>query len=309
VLVASRRSLGGLDNAVPLELPLLSADGGTALLTRLLTDAGRFDGPDGLAELVDLCGHLPLALRLVSARLLHRPSWTVEHLVTRLRDEHARLGELYAGERSVGTTIALSYRHLPDEQQALVRTVGRLPVAEVDAHLAAAAAGLDLLPARRRLDRIVDARLLEEPVPGRYRFHDLVRLTARELGEGEDASADRRRFLVAYLHTLYRAVAVVRFGRLPAHLLATPAPPVVAAFPTVADGAAWLHDQRDNLVTVVRHAAEHAEHDLEPLKRYGRVPIPPWRSASEIPARPMRGKRYRGWPTKYCRSYHLLLKM
>jgi DNA-binding SARP family transcriptional activator len=264
VLVTSRRSLGGLDNAVPLELPLLSADDGTTLLARLLEDSGRTDAAarDALAELVELCGRLPLALRLVSARLLHRPSWTVEHLASRLRDEHARLGEMYAGARNVGTTIALSYRHLPVEQQALVRTLGRLPIAEVDAHLAAAAAGLDLLSARRRLDRIVDARLLEEPAPGRYRFHDLVRLTARELAGPEDDPAERRRFLVAYLHTVHRAVAAVRFGRLPAHLLAVPAPPVVASFDTTTDAEAWLHDQRDNLVTVARHAAETDEHDL-----------------------------------------------
>ncbi|WP_239160642.1 AfsR/SARP family transcriptional regulator [Virgisporangium ochraceum] len=257
VLVTSRRSLAGLDNAVPLELPLLSADDGTALLSRLLGDTDR----PGLAELVELCGRLPLALRLVSARLRHRPSWTVEQLASRLRDEHARLGELYAGERSVGTTIALSYHHLADEQRALVCTLGRLPVAEVDVRLAAAAAGLDTVAARRLLDRIVDAHLLEERVPGRYRFHDLVRLTARDLATDEDGTATRRRFLTAYLHTLHRAVAVVRFGRLPGHLLEAPALTRVP-FLRDHDAAAWLRDERDNLVTVVRHAAEHGDHDL-----------------------------------------------
>ncbi|GAA1032115.1 hypothetical protein GCM10009557_29600 [Virgisporangium ochraceum] len=257
VLVTSRRSLAGLDNAVPLELPLLSADDGTALLSRLLGDTDR----PGLAELVELCGRLPLALRLVSARLRHRPSWTVEQLASRLRDEHARLGELYAGERSVGTTIALSYHLLADEQRHLVCTLRRLPVAEGDVRLAAAAAGLDTVAARRLLDRIVDAHLLEERVPGRYRFHDLVRLTARDLATAEDGTATRRRFLTAYLHTLHRAVAVVRFGRLPGHLLEAPALTRVP-FLRDHDAAAWLRDERDNLVTVVRHAAEHGDHDL-----------------------------------------------
>jgi DNA-binding SARP family transcriptional activator/tetratricopeptide (TPR) repeat protein len=260
VLVTSRRSLPGLDNAVPLELPLLSPGDGTALLARLLADAHRSDAarPADLAELVDLCGRLPLALRLVSARLRHRPSWTVEHLASRLRDEHDRLGELYAGERSVATTITSSYRQLTDDQQALVRTLAWLPVTTVGADLAAAAAGLDPVPARRLLDRVVDAHLLEEPAPGRYRFHDLVRLTVRDLETVPDAPA-RRRFLVAYLHTLHRAVAAVRFGRLPGHLLAAPA---LTRVPTLANAAAWLRDERDNLLPVVRHAAEHGDHDL-----------------------------------------------
>jgi hypothetical protein len=62
-----------------------------------------------VAELVDLCGRLPSAIRIAAARLRSHPTWDIARLVQRLRDRQHRLGELAAGERSVTAALDLSY--------------------------------------------------------------------------------------------------------------------------------------------------------------------------------------------------------
>jgi len=51
------------------------------------------------------CGRLPLAIRIAAARLCSHPSWDLEHLVRRLRDQEQRLVELEAGQRGVTAAI------------------------------------------------------------------------------------------------------------------------------------------------------------------------------------------------------------
>ena len=45
--------------------------------------------PEAVDALCRLCGDLPLALRIVAARLVARPHWSVASLVERLADGHA----------------------------------------------------------------------------------------------------------------------------------------------------------------------------------------------------------------------------
>ena len=45
-----------------------------------------------MTELVELCGRLPLAIRIAAARLRSHPTWDLSHLIRRLRDQQHRLG-------------------------------------------------------------------------------------------------------------------------------------------------------------------------------------------------------------------------
>ena len=150
-----------------------------------------------------LCGHLPLALRIAGARLQHRPAWTVRHLLIRLDDERRRLAELTAEDLSVGSSFGLSYQHLGDEQRRAFRLLGLVPGASLDAYAAAAVIGADLATAQRVLDDLVDAHLLEEPAPGRYRFHDLLRHLADRIARDDEPATGcrdaQRRLLDFYL--------------------------------------------------------------------------------------------------------------
>ena len=118
-----------------------------------------------MAELVELCGRLPLAIRIAAARLRSHPAWNLLHLVQRLRDQQHRLGELEAGQRSVTAALDLSYQHLTADQQRTYRLLGLHPGPDIDPY--ATAALLDSTPqhAGRLLDQLLDAHLLQEPRP------------------------------------------------------------------------------------------------------------------------------------------------
>ena len=82
VLVTSRRRLAGLDHTHTLSLDTLPLLDAIALL-RQTAGEDRLAGqpPELVAELVELCGRLPLAIRIAAARLRSHPTWDLAHLV------------------------------------------------------------------------------------------------------------------------------------------------------------------------------------------------------------------------------------
>src|SRR5436190_88665 len=75
---------------------------------------------------------LPLALRIVGARIQDRPPWAVEALVTRLADDERRLDELAVEERSVEAAFQVSYDQLPAAEQRAFRALGVSPTVRLD---------------------------------------------------------------------------------------------------------------------------------------------------------------------------------
>ena len=68
-LVTSRRRLIGLDGALPVSLEVLPPDEAVALLGRVVGDRVAAE-PAAAAEVVRLCGYLPLAIRLAAATVV-----------------------------------------------------------------------------------------------------------------------------------------------------------------------------------------------------------------------------------------------
>jgi DNA-binding SARP family transcriptional activator/tetratricopeptide (TPR) repeat protein len=257
VLVTSRRRLAGLDHTQTLSLDILPVPDAVALVTRTVGDERTAGEPAGLvAELAELCGRLPLAIRIAAARLRSHPAWDLSHLVERLRDRRDRLIELDAGQRSVTAALDLSYQHLSPDQQHTYRLLGLHPGPEFDRY--ATAALLDSSPGRagRMLDQLLDAHLLEEPVTGRYRFHDLTRAHAARTGaDVETAAVDR--LLDHYRHTAALAMdAGYPFEREHRPQI----PPVHTPYPDLSDPAtalAWLDTELPNLMSATAYAAGH----------------------------------------------------
>ncbi|MDH6584315.1 transcriptional regulator with XRE-family HTH domain/tetratricopeptide (TPR) repeat protein [Streptomyces sp. SAI-133] len=186
VLITSRRPLAGLEGVRRIRLGGLSGGESTRLLERIL-GASRTEGQsEAVTRLTELCGHLPLALRIVGNRLSSRPSWTPAHLVGQLADEGRRLNGLVAGDLAVRSALALSYGQLTPPHRLLLRRLSLVPGHDTGPELAAVLTGENPLTIAGSLDLLVDRGLLEETAPGRYALHDLVRLFAREQLSAEE---------------------------------------------------------------------------------------------------------------------------
>ncbi|MFC5825258.1 NB-ARC domain-containing protein [Nonomuraea insulae] len=198
VIITSRRRLTFPDDARILSLDVLPVTEAIALFTRVagreqdadtLTRKQDADTPareqdadtpaDVLAEVVRRCGLLPLAIRIAAARLRAHPAWNVWHLLDRLAGD--RLAELTAGGHSVAAALDRSYERLPAEQQRAYRLLGSAVRPDLGLDAAAALLGTTTMGARRLLDHLLDAHLLQEPAPGRYRLHSLVHAHASAL--------------------------------------------------------------------------------------------------------------------------------
>jgi DNA-binding SARP family transcriptional activator/tetratricopeptide (TPR) repeat protein len=191
ILVTTRKRLSGVDGAASVSLDVLSEVEAVALLTRVV-GTRMSSGAASAAEVARLCGYLPLALRLAAARLAHRPQWSADDLVRRLREAHAPLTELAVQGRTVAAAFNLSYRQLDERARLVFRRLGLHPAGDFGEHAAAALTGLPLAQTRSTLEDLVDTHLLETPAPGRYRLHDLLRdyavgLTGCEPAESEAA--------------------------------------------------------------------------------------------------------------------------
>jgi DNA-binding SARP family transcriptional activator len=181
VLVTSRRRLKSLDDAHVLTLDVLPPADAMSLF-RTAAGHGRIAADDPvLPEIVELCGQLPLALRIAGGLLRHRPAWTPKYLTGLLRIPQGRIEVLSDGDRDMGTALDLSYRSLSDIGQLTFGLVGLIPGPDFDSHATAALTGIDAGTAVRVLEDLLDHNLLIQDVPGRYRMHDMVRLHALAL--------------------------------------------------------------------------------------------------------------------------------
>ena len=219
VLVTSRRRLAALEDAAAISLDTLSPAEGAALLVRLAGRPGLGPAAAGVGEITRLCGYLPLAIGMLAGQLHRHPAWTAAGLAADLAAARDRLGLMQAENLSVAVAFDLSYRDLTADQQRLFRRLGLHPGPDIDAYAAAALEDTSLDQARRHLEDLYDQHLINEPAPGRYRLHDLLREHARALAAADDpagSGAAIGRLLDYYLHTALAATVGQHFASLTA---------------------------------------------------------------------------------------------
>jgi Flp pilus assembly protein TadD len=221
VLVTSRDRLTGLvagEGAHLLVLDALTQGEAHELLARIAGQERIDAEPEAAAETVQLCGYLPLAVRIAGAKLASRPTMSVATLAKRLGGERGRLEALVAGDCRVCASFAFSYGALDAASARMFRRLGLVPGPDFSPALAAALVDTTPEVAEVLLENLVDAHLVEvAPAPGRYRLHDLLCLYARERAEADERAPDRdaavRRMLMWYLEMAGAADHVLNPGR------------------------------------------------------------------------------------------------
>jgi DNA-binding SARP family transcriptional activator len=262
VVITSRRRLDALPLAVTYDVPTLDPASAILLLARA---AGRSVG-EGAADVVALCGHLPLAIRIAGARLAARPDWTAAALHERLLG--ARLDELVVGDLDVRASIALSYRSLPPEVALTFRRLGLPDASSFPAWLPAVLAGEPPERGQGLLLRLLDHHLVQaaevdQAGQPRYRLHDLVHEFAREAALADDPQAERdaalRRAAQGWLALAAQADQRIGHGAEPAPAVGTAGTPTPAARERPLD---WFEAERSNVLAAVRTAVELGHHEL-----------------------------------------------
>ncbi|WP_051806399.1 ATP-binding protein [Streptomyces sp. NRRL F-2747] len=259
-LVTSRHTLSSLP-ARRVELSPLSPADAVDLLDRTLCDARVTGQRDDALRLARLCGHLPLALKIIGALLRDEPVRCLADQADELQDARDRLDLLaYDGNDDEGRPLAvrasleLSYRHLTEPQQRALRLLAAAPGADVSTTAVVALLGESATHARRLLAGLARIHLLEPATTGpeRWAMHDLVRLFADDLGQrkaaGDGRGAALSRLLHHYLTTAQEADS---------HLWPEMARPASGTFTDRDQALAWLDAERGNLVAAALAAPAH----------------------------------------------------
>lgn len=262
-VITSRAVLASLtvqEGARGLSLDRMDEDEARQLLTALLDEA--YD-PGAVDELAAACARLPLALRVAAERIRTFGHVSLPDLTSDLNDEQLRLDVLDGvdSETSVRGVFSWSYRELSGDAAWVFRCIGRTAAREMSAAAVAAMAGLGPGPARRALDILVRAHLVEVSDVQRYHQHDLMRSYAAELADEVDG-AGIHQAAFARLCDYYSRTAAAAVERFMGEKLSSPEarkilddPQLPRPFESRAMAARWLEAELENVVLVAEHAA------------------------------------------------------
>ncbi|CAM5381059.1 AfsR/SARP family transcriptional regulator [Streptomyces canus] len=271
VLVTSRRRLVALEGAAHLDLTVPDEEEALELLGRVAgADRVRAE-PDRTAEIVALCGRLPLAVRIAGARLAARPHWVPGRLAARLRDERLRLNELRAGDLELRTSLELGYADLDPQERRALRRLALLDLPDFAAWIAAPLLDIGTEEAEEAVERLVDCHFIDViGVDGtgrsRYRIHDLAREHARERCLSEESAEQRaaavRRLVECWLGLAEKAAArgpggTARYFPEPAAVRPLDPLDPQAEEDLLSRPAAWFAAEQAGLLAAVEYCADH----------------------------------------------------
>jgi DNA-binding SARP family transcriptional activator len=187
VLVTCHTQLARVPSAYTIAVPPLDDDEALDLLASAAGRSRIAADRDAADDLVAYCAGLPLALRIVGARLASRPNWPVAWLARRLADPWVRLAELSFGDLSMSEVLLPSLRLLDHDARSMLASLGGIGTGPFSASWAATRCGISATEAEIQLESLVDAALLEISGVDRegrlqYRCHELIRLYAATQG-------------------------------------------------------------------------------------------------------------------------------
>ncbi|MEU1181584.1 tetratricopeptide repeat protein [Streptomyces sp. NPDC005820] len=220
----------------------LEAAGAEELLSAAAQDdSGPYDA-ESADRIRELCGGLPLALRIAGSSLGPRSP-------RRLATDLGAYGPVAPVERA----LWLRYTDQPEGTRRLLRRLALAGRASLGAAAAAALLATDRQDATRHLTALADAGLADRVRGDRYRLHDLVRAfaQARLLDEEEqtELTAAQERLIVSYAELADSVLRLVdgnmstRSDRFTPH-----------GFTSLDEALRWLDDESSFITATLRQA-------------------------------------------------------
>lgn len=263
VLITSRSqmpSLAALSGARLLTLAPLSRPDAEQLVRSILATAPQ-PADTEIGQFIELCGHLPLAMRIAATAYLHN-SRPLPDFITEL-EQHDRLAALTIADDPRATVRAvfdLSYRTLSADAARLFRLLSLVPGPDFCHSCAQHVAAASPTQAEQSLGELTAASLIHPGRPRHYRFHDLVRLYAHDRCVTEDDPADLHA-AVARLHSYYVTTADAAADALYPTWIRLPRthPSIMTAdqAPVVPNAARWMSDEGPSLIATIRYTAQY----------------------------------------------------
>ena len=185
VIITTRSRLTAVPGARQIELDVLDTEQSLYLLGQVVGVERVSREPEAAQALVRQVGGLPLALRIVAARLAARPHWPLASMVHRLANERHRLDELSHGDMTIRASLSLTHDGL-DRQSRRLFALLSLSEGPTLPGWAAGAVLDDHRPyPSDLLEPLVDMQMLDVAAMTstgefRYRYQDIIRLFARE---------------------------------------------------------------------------------------------------------------------------------
>jgi DNA-binding SARP family transcriptional activator len=268
VLITSRSqmpSLAALTGARLLQLEPLAPAEAEQLVRTILTSA-RTPADTEIRQIIELCGRLPLAMRVAATAYLHsaRP---LPDFITELeqRDRLAALTIADDPRATVRAVFDLSYRTLTAGAARLFRLLSLVPGPDFCRACAQHVADVSPEQAEQLLGELAAASLIHPGRPRHYRFHDLVRLYAHDRCVTED-EPDELHTALARLYSYYVTTADAAADALYPTWIRLPRthPTIVTAehLPVVPNAAQWMNDEAPNLIATIRYTAQHGPAEI-----------------------------------------------
>lgn len=209
VLITSRKKLAALPGAHHVEIGVFGVRQSLNLLAQIAGPQRIVSDVLAAEAMAELCGNLPLALRIVGARISARPYWSIEQHLCRLQSESRRLDELSHADLDIRSTISMIYESVSEEARCLLRRLAIFDTPRLSEWLAVVLLNATPRKAEDLLDELTEAHLIEPVMVGagqysQYRFHDLIRAFAREKLTAEETIADQKSLLERILSALLR---------------------------------------------------------------------------------------------------------
>lgn len=266
VIIMSRQALSALDVQVRRKVTALAPEHAVELfhwVSGLPRDSAERGDPAVVAEITRICCQLPLALCIVASRFRDNPVRRLEDLAARLTDRAARSREFDDGVRSMTAVFEASFATLSDAQRVMLALVALHPGPRVDAYAAGSLAGTTPIAAEELLDELIRAGMLERHSQSAYRLHDLLRDHLRQPATGllseSEAIAALRRLFDYCLHTVAAADARIDEHRYRVSLDPPTSVVTVGEFENATKAKAWMDQEVDNFLPIVREMLEHGE--------------------------------------------------
>jgi len=212
VLVTSRRSLVGLSGAHLVHLETFPTPEAIELLAAVAGRDRVATEIDAAQRVVQLCGGLPLAIRVAAVRLAQHDNLRIGALSARIADERERLDELAIADVDVRASLAISYQQLTRQHCQLLDALCVLPLVSIPSWLVTRLLEVSSGRAQRLLEELSAAQLMISTASDSYQIHDLVRVFGRERAASDATGEIRqltRRACLAMLDQVRRVNAAL----------------------------------------------------------------------------------------------------